>query len=156
MLQLYLSPQQSQGRPALPRVSTHEHVGAHQNGLTCSWHLYCTFVCPSLYSVSFNVKMPWASNMEDFTVFADILGFLPQSSPTAEYECYVLLVHLFPPLTVSDWIQERIVLATRCNQFHSDTLWVVFLKCEPFYQMGKLNSIALAWVQTDTEKYKQD
>lgn len=98
MLQLYLSPQQSQGRPALPRVSTHEHVGAHQNGLTCSWHLYCTFVCPSLYSVSFNVKMPWASNMEDFTVFADILGFLPQSSPTAEYECYVLLVHLFPPL----------------------------------------------------------
>lgn len=25
-----------------------------------------------------------------------------------------------------------------------------------FYQMGKLDSITLAWVQTDTEKYKQD
>lgn len=44
---------------------------------------------------------------------------------------------------------KLIVLATYCDQFHSDTLWEVILKSKSFYQMGKLKPIALAWLQTD-------
>lgn len=39
---------------------------------------------------------------------------------------------------------KLIVLATYCDQFHSDTLWEVILKSKSFYQMGKLKPIALA------------
>lgn len=54
MLQLHLSPRHSQCRPAPPRVSQSEHVGAHQNGLTCSQRSYATSVRPSISCVPFH------------------------------------------------------------------------------------------------------
>lgn len=137
MPQLYLSPQQSQGRPALPRVSMHEHVGAHQNGLTCSRHLYCTFVRPSLYSVSFNVKMPRTSNMDNFQ---QCLQIYQASSPNS-----LLLLNMssmlywyiyFPPYSV------RLNPRTHCasNSLQSIPQWYFvggFPQMQAFLSNGK-------------------
>lgn len=103
MLQLYLTPRQTQGR-LLPPVSTPEHVGAHQNGLTCSWHSYSTSVCPSISCVPFPCRSgTWQCQRVThkycdlfYLVFAS--GFLP--SPLWLLNVSVILHwQLFFPLT---------------------------------------------------------
>lgn len=76
------------------------------------------------------------------TVVYFMTGFIPG---------LLLLLNMSPVLNrpISPPSQLRlgvklIVLATYCDQFHSDTLWEVFLKSKSFYQMGKLKPIALA------------
>lgn len=147
------SPSQSKGRPApssLPDWHAADIHILHLCALPYLVHLSTISLGPD------NVEGSRTSIVVYFTVFTDASGFLPRPLLLLLNMSAILYWQiLFFPHS-SDLIWECIVLATWCNQFHSDTLWEVFLKCESFYQMRKLNSIALAWVQTDTEKYKQD
>lgn len=176
MLQLHLSPRHSPRGPAPSRVSP-----IWTRGSTSKW----SDARPSIHiphppaTSRFLPAFPpqvWDSAMSG--------GVIPQLSvllngvwrcirlPSPPSSSFILLgmsaifnryryISPPPPLafTASASIEEHIVLATRCNQFHSDTLWVVFLKCNSSFfriRRGGTWTPSLWPDSRQTEKYKQD
>lgn len=140
MLQLHLSPRHSPRGPLPPESPPSGHVGAHQNGLAFISHVHQQPPASCLPShhrcgTSRCQAGSFRSSVSYLMVFEDASAPPPSSSfillgMSAIFNRY-RYISPPPPLafTASASIEEHIVLATRCNQFHSDTLWVVFLKC---------------------------
>lgn len=142
MPQLHLSSRHSRRRPAPASFPQSEHVGAHQwDGMQLTFIFYIW--------VPFHIPFAFPLPVWDLAM---LRGHPPVWCPTLR--CLRTHqasspVHIPSALTMSDKIWERIILATTNSTvilygWFSTNVSFLF-----FSQLGKLNSIALAWVQTD-------